>query len=147
MQRAGSLIGKLKLPKGADSPEERAIAAWRIAAGKKVARYTRATRLVRQTLVVEVGDMVWQRQLYSLRKFLLKNLDEMLGPGTVTDLDFRQAPARRGPGQAQSAQGAGMLPESAISGSNLPLELDDADLIRDPVMAMLYKQARRKRQA
>ena len=147
MQRAGSLIGKLKLPKGADSPEERAAAAWRIAAGKKVARYTRATRLVRQTLVVEVGDMVWQRQLHSLRKFLLGNLNELLGPGVVTDLDFRQVPARRGPGQAQSAQGADMFSEPTFPRGELSAELDEADLIRDPVMAMLYKQARRKQQA
>lgn len=127
MQRAGSLIKKLKLPAGSDSPEERAKAAWAIAAGTKIANHTIAASLVRNTLVVEVGDMIWQRQLNTLRGFLLKNLEQVLGEALVTDIDFRPMPARRQPQRAEVAR-------------------PGVDGIADPVLSMLYRQSQ-KRQA
>jgi len=53
MERAGSLIGKLKLSPEVYDPETRARAAWALAAGKKIAAHTLASALVRGTLVVE----------------------------------------------------------------------------------------------
>jgi hypothetical protein len=127
MQRAGSLIKKLKLPAGSDSPEERAKAAWAIAAGAKIAKHTVAASLVRNTLVVEVGDITWQRQLNTLRYFLVKNLEKVLGEALVTELDFRPMPPRRQPQRAEVARA-------------------DANGIADPVLGMLYRQSQ-KRQA
>jgi hypothetical protein len=127
MQRAGSLVKKLKLPAGSDSPEERAKAAWAIAAGDKIARNTLAASLVRNTLVVEVGDMIWQRQLNTLRWTLLKNLEQVLGEALVTEIDFRPMPPRRQPQRAEVARA-------------------DANGIVDPVLSMLYRQSQ-KRQA
>ena len=47
MQRAGRLIGKLNMfPDPADA-QTRAIAAWKVAAGKKIAEHTRAASVVR----------------------------------------------------------------------------------------------------
>ncbi len=66
MERAGRILGKLKLSPGVADPETRARAAWAPAAGKKIAEHTRATALVRDALVVEVEDYIWQRQLASL---------------------------------------------------------------------------------
>ena len=83
MERAGSLIGKLKLSPETADPETRARAAWGLAAGKKIAAHTLASALVRGTLVVEVEDMVWQKQLNTLRHFLLRNLKEALGGDVV----------------------------------------------------------------
>src|SRR5712691_7601346 len=97
MERAGRLIARLKLSPELSGPESRARAAWPLAAGKKIAEHTRATALVRGSLVVEVEDMVWQRQLASLRHFLLRNLAQALGEALVTDLDFRPMPPRRMP--------------------------------------------------
>jgi hypothetical protein len=125
MQRAGSLIRKLKLPAGSDNPENRARAAWKLAAGPKIERHTLAASLVRGTLIIEVGDMIWQRQLYALRHFLLRNLAEILGEPLVTDLDFRPMLKRRAPQTAESAR---------------------PDGIADPVMSLLYQQSK-KRQA
>lgn len=124
MQRAASLIRKVKLPAGSDSPEERAKAAWRVAAGAKIERHTLAAGLVRGTLVVEVGDMIWQRQLNSLRPFLLRNLAEVLGESLVTDLDFRPMPPRRRP-QREEAPG-------------------NVEGIADPVLSLLYRQTVKK---
>jgi hypothetical protein len=127
MQRAGRLIGKLQISGGVNDPEIRARAAWNVAAGKKIAEHTRATVLVRDTLIVEVGDMVWQRQLNTLRHFLLKNLGKILGEGLVKEIDFRPMPARRGPQSAPVAR-----------------PFDEATAIQDPIMAMLYMESRRK---
>jgi hypothetical protein len=128
MQRAGSLFGKLS-PDVAD-PETRARAAWTLAAGKKIARHTLASALVRGTLIVEVEDFMWQKQLNTLRHFLLRNLKEALGEDLVTEIDFRPMPPRRKPQRAESAHGKS---DAILS-----------DGINDPVMAMLYRQSKKR---
>jgi hypothetical protein len=125
MERAGRLVGKLNLPSQVVDGEARARAAWPMAAGKKIARHTRATALVRGTLVVEVGDAVWQKQLVPLRHFLIRNLKQELGEGVVSEIDFRPTPARRPPQPAPSARPA-------------PTHTDG---IQDPVLAMLYRRS------
>jgi len=113
--------------------ETRARAAWTVAVGKRIARYTRATVLVRDMLVVEVEDMVWQRQLNTMRPLLVHNLNEALGEALVGDIDFRPMPARIKPRMAEAAR-----PQDARSGAN---PSDDADAIADPVMRMLYRKS------
>jgi len=127
MERAGRLIGKMKLSPGVADPETRARAAWPAAAGKKIAEHTRATVLVRGALVVEVEDLVWQRQLNALRHFLLRNLREVLGEQTVSDIDFRPMPRRMAPQRAAVRK--------------------QDDGILDPVMGMLYRQSKKKETA
>ncbi len=122
MERAGRLIGKLKLE--VDDPELRARAAWSVAAGKKIARHTRATALVRGSLVVEVEDQIWQRQLKTLSGFLVRNLERTLGEALVRDIDFRPMPKRREPQMAERARGS--------------------EDVLDPVLDMLYRQSRKR---
>lgn len=122
MERAGRLIGKLKL--NVDNPELRACAAWKVAAGKKIAEHTRATALVRGSLVVEVEDQIWQRQLKTLSMFLVRNLEKALGEALVTDIDFRPMPRRRDPQRAEKAIGR--------------------ETVQDPVLDMLYRQSRKR---
>src|SRR5579871_827056 len=102
MQRAGSLVGKLKFPKGMSDREARARAAWKAAVGPRIVRYTRATMLVRDTLVVEVEDMVWQKQLATMCPLLVHNINQALGEAVVKDIDFRRVPARIKPQTATS---------------------------------------------
>lgn len=132
MERAGRLIGQLKISGSIKDPEARVRAVWARAAGKTVARHTRPTNLVRGTLVVEVEDMVWQRQLATIRHFILRNLAQELGEVVVEEIDFRPMPGRRRPQRAETAR-----PESR----------DDADRITDPVLRGLYIDARKKKQA
>ena len=134
MQRAGRLVGKMNLPSQLADAESRAKAAWPVAAGKKIARHARATTLVRGTLVVEVGDAVWQKQLAALRYALLRNLTRELGEGVVNEIDFRPMPARRPPQAAASAR-----PDPAYS--NAP----NAGGIHDPVLALLYRRSQGNR--
>jgi predicted nucleic acid-binding Zn ribbon protein len=138
MQRASQILGKFsaapRKSKGADpllDPEELACAAWPRAAGKKITQHTRAAKLVRGRLVVEVEDAIWQRNLFSLSRHILSNLEKALGPGIVSDLEFRILPRRREPQRAEwSTQPAG--------------EADESDLIGDPGMRRLYRAARQK---
>jgi Dna[CI] antecedent DciA-like protein len=129
MERAGKALAKLKLS-DAISPDQLAFAAWPAAVGKRIAVHACPMALVRGCLVVEAEDAIWQKQLFHLRFDILAKLTGVLGGGIVTDLEFRiaRSAARRPPQSAKS------------HGERLPL--DDADRIEDPVMRILYKQAR-----
>ena len=126
MERAGRIIGKLKISGGVNDPEVRARAAWNAAAGKKIGAHTRATALVRDTLIVEVEDIIWQRQLSTLRHFLLRNLHGILGEPLVREIDFRPMPARRAPQLAAAARS---------------FSTEEGGGIEDPIMALLYRQS------
>ncbi len=127
MERAGRLIAKLKLSPELADPEARARAAWNVAAGKKIGAHTLAAALVRDTLIVEVEDIIWQRQLATLEHFLLRNLTETLGEPLVKKIDFRPMPPRRRPQRAESARGpVGKEPSR--------------EKVNDPVLDLLYRQ-------
>lgn len=124
MQRSSRVIAKLKIADDPSAAEARAVAAWKIAAGNKVVSHTRAISLVRSTLVVEVEDMLWQRNLGKLQPFLLHNLETILGQPLVKDIDFRPMPKRRPVQIAASSHGT--------------------DGIGDPVLNLLYQAAKKK---
>jgi hypothetical protein len=130
MERASKLIRGLRLSGEVITPEQLACAAWPEAVGKKIASHTRAAKLVRTRLVVEVEDHTWQKQLFGLSRDILKNFYRALGRGLVDDLEFRIVPRRREPELARAAMPA--------------LFADDADAIADPVMREIYKQSRKK---
>ena len=132
MERASKLIRGLRLS-GVITPDQLCCAAWPEAVGKKIAGHTRAAKLVRSRLVVEVEDHTWQRQLFALTPHILNNLEKTLGRGMVEDLEFRIVPRRRDAATALQA----------VPG----LAADDADAIADPVMRGLYKLSRKKAQA
>jgi len=130
MERASKLIRGLRLPGDTITAEELACAAWPDAVGKKIASHTRAAKLVRNRLVVEVEDRVWQRQLFALTGQIVRNLERHLGPGLVEEMEFRIVPRRREPQRANEA-----LPA---------LFRDEADAIADPVMRGIFKASRKK---
>jgi predicted nucleic acid-binding Zn ribbon protein len=134
MERAAKLLRQWKLASGHVSSDQVAIAAWSVAAGKKIAAHSRAVNLVRGRLVVEVSDEIWQKQLRSVRGFILSKLEKDLGEPLVTDIEFRVVPLRRGPARE----------ERVVRGPLFPAGPDEADAIGDPFMALVYK-AKRKR--
>jgi hypothetical protein len=133
MERASKLIRGLGLPGDTLTTEELACAAWPEAVGKRIASHTRAARLVRTKLVVEVEDHIWQRQLFALSRQILRNLLKGIGQGIVEDLEFKVVPRRREPARAT-------VPVPT------PL-LDEADGIADPVLRDIYRVARKKARA
>ena len=120
MERAGRLIGKLKL---CATPEDLARAAWPVAVGKRIAAHSAAVRLDGSCLVVEVEDAVWQGHLMGLPNEIVKRMEEVLGSALVwrarvlADARAPDAAARRARRQAA----------------------DEADGIADPVMRVIYK--------
>jgi hypothetical protein len=128
MERAGRVLGKLKLAKQGVSDEEMAQSAWPAAVGKKIALRTHAAGLVRNRLVVEVEDAVWQRQLWTLRNQILQRMEQVLGRKIVDEVEFKIAAPRMKPARAEVLNSSG----------------DEADLIRDPVFRSVYKAARKR---
>jgi predicted nucleic acid-binding Zn ribbon protein len=133
MERASKLIRELRLSGDVLSAGELACAAWPQAVGKRIAAHTRASRMVRTRLIVEVEDYIWQRQLFALTPYILGNLEKSVGGGLVEDLEFRIVPRRREPQRAAQAVPA-----------RVP---DEADGIADPVLRGIYKASRKKAQA
>ena len=116
------------------SHERIACGAWKRAVGKKVAQRTRALKLVRTTLVVEVEDEMWKRNLWGLRYQILTNLAKAIGPEMVKDIELRVMPPRFGPQRAEHVDG-------------VAAPVDEADAIADPGLRRIYKSARRRESA
>jgi predicted nucleic acid-binding Zn ribbon protein len=135
MERAGRILAKWRGAKQAVEPAALAEAAWRVAAGPKVAARTLGASLVRNHLIVEVEDDVWRRQLAAMRPFLLRNLARELGPGVVETIEFRLAQVRKGPAREEAPLAAA---------PRKPPVRDEADGIRDPVLRSVYQRMRRK---
>jgi predicted nucleic acid-binding Zn ribbon protein len=131
MERASRVLGKLSLPQGTVTPEAVVCAAWASAVGKRIAAHARAAKLVRAHLIVEVEDLIWQRQLFVLREQIRRRIDESVGPGVVKDIEFRVMLPRIGPQRAQRASAGA----------------DDADGIADPVLRSIYRASRKRETA
>jgi len=128
MERAGRILRRSSA--GAFvTKEEIAVAAWPAAAGKIIARNTDAKALVNGSLLVDVRDRLWQRQLRGLTGQILSKLEQVAGSGIVRDIDFRVAALRKQPGR------------------ELRPVRDESDRIEDPVMRNLYVASRRKSSA
>jgi len=131
MERASKVLGKLSLPEGTVTQEAMVCAVWASAVGKKIAAHSRAVKLVRTHLIVEVEDAVWQRQLFVLRRQIGRKIEESIGAGIVEDIELRVAPPRIGPVRAQHSMA----------------QADEADSIADPVLRNLYKASRKRQLA
>ena len=134
MERASRLIGKMKFPGGGADPDSLAGAAWRAAVGPRIARYAQAERLVGSRLIVGVEDAVWQQQLGAMRSLILGKLREVMTVPHISQIEFRIAPPRIGPGAAAHSAGP-LFGES---------KLDEADSIADPGLRRLYVAARKR---
>ena len=133
MERASKLIRRLKMPGEPVTGEQVARAAWPHSVGKKIASHTRAVRMVRTRLIVEVEDRIWQRQLFTLTSQILRRLAENVGEGVVEGIEFRIVPRRIEPSRAAVSVPA-LLP-------------DDAAEIADPVLRSIYRASRNRAQA
>ena len=112
--------------------ERIACGAWKKAVGKRLGERTRAVKLVRDKLIIEVEDETWRKNLWGLRFQILKNLVKAIGPGIVDNLEFRVMPARR---EAQR--------ETLLA----PVLTDESSEIADPGMRRIYRNARRRETA
>jgi hypothetical protein len=127
MERAAKLVRNNSLSKKVLTDEDYARAVWPAAVGKAIAGHTSRVRLVRHTLVVEVEDFVWQKQLFPLTAQILERLRQVTNSDLVQDIDFRVAVPRRQPARAE-----------------IPHFADEAETIPDPVLKKVYRLSRKK---
>ncbi|HWE49568.1 MAG TPA: DUF721 domain-containing protein [Bryobacteraceae bacterium] len=134
MDQASRIIARWTGVSDVISPERIACGAWKRAVGKRIADHTHAAKLVRNTLVVEVEDDIWKKNLWGLRYQILRNLEKAVGPEIVHELELRVMPPRREP--------------QRDTGDRLVLEpVDEADAIADPGLRRVYRSARRRETA
>ena len=127
MERAARLIKNKKVSREILSDEDIARAVWPAAVGKSIAAHTSRLKLVRTTLVVEVEDATWQKQLFFLSAQIVARVRQLTGSDAVRDVEFRIGVPRR---EAQRA-------ESNSSD-------DESNDIQDPVLKKVYRLSRRK---
>jgi hypothetical protein len=65
-----------------------ACVAWKHAAGELISKQTVVTGLQKQTLMVVVADIVWQRQMQSVSPQLIYKLNALLGTGTIRFIEY-----------------------------------------------------------
>ncbi|MBV8570902.1 MAG: DUF721 domain-containing protein [Acidobacteriaceae bacterium] len=138
MERAARIVKKNKYSSKLFSDDDVARAIWPAAVGNAIAAHTSRVKLVRATLVVEVEDLIWQKQLFPLTGQILGRLHRVMGSDVIQDIEFRMGVPRRQPMRAQARQSA---PVQA------PAVVDEADAIRDPVLKKVYQLSRKKASA
>ncbi len=132
MERAARLIKNKKVSREILSDEDIARAVWPAAVGKAIAAHTSRLKLVRTTLVVEVEDAIWQKQLYSLSLQIVARVRKLTGSDTVQEIEFRTGVPRR---QVQRA-------DSNVN--TCAASDDESECIQDPVLKKVYRLSRRK---
>jgi hypothetical protein len=94
-------------------------------------------QVVRETLVVEVEDAIWQRQLFGLSHQILERLNRCMGGSSISRVEFRIGIPRREP------QREDYVNRTAARSSG-PGGADEADAILDPVLKKVYRQSQKR---
>ena len=139
MERAARVLRKTQQSRSILDDSHAIEAVWPTAVGRSIARHVSRLRLVRSTLVVDVEDVIWQRQLRSLDGQILERIRLLLPDLAITGLEFRIGLPRREPQRAPRA----FASPPATSGDTD----DEADRIQDPVLKKVYQISRRKASA
>ena len=135
MERAARVIGSSKITNKILTGDETARAVWPATVGRVIAAHTSRMRMVRTTLVVEVEDATWQKQLFALRGQILTRLQRTTGNSAITDIEFRVGLPRREPQKSSE-------PRSPLfAGADAA---DEADEIQDAVLKKVYRLSRKK---
>jgi len=135
MERAARLFKADKHAQDVLTQDHLACAFWRTAVGKVIASHTSPKKLVRNRLVVEVEDAIWQKQLHALREQILDRLSKVAGTDMIQELEFRVAIPRR---TAQRAEFRG----AQVTGTHA--DQDEAERISDPVLKKIYRLSRKR---
>jgi hypothetical protein len=136
MERAARLFKNGKISREILTDDDIARAVWPAAVGKAIAAHTSRIKLVRTTLVVEVEDAIWQKQLYPLSRQILARLHMLTGSDQIENVEFRIAIPRR---QPQRADTVGFNARPSLQSPD-----DEAESIQDPVLKKVYRLSRRK---
>lgn len=136
MERAAKIIKKNKHSRQVMSDEDIARAVWPTAVGKAIASHTSRLKLVRNKLVIEVEDAIWQRQLHTLSSQIIGRLRTLTGSDAIEELEFRIGIPRR---EAQRAESL-----AAPLLASQPDSDDESHRIQDPVLKKVYRLSRKR---
>jgi predicted nucleic acid-binding Zn ribbon protein len=136
MERAAKIIKKNKHSRQVMSDEDIARAVWPVAVGKAIASHTSRLKLVRNKLVVEVEDAIWQRQLHTLSSQIISRLRTLTGSDAIAELEFRIGVPRREAQRAESLAAPLVTPQ--------PDSDDESHRIQDPVLKKVYRLSRKR---
>jgi len=68
--------------------EQRAVVDWADVVGEKVARHSRAIRVDRGRLFVEVDSSVWAQELSLMKRRILREISKRAGDGVIDNVHF-----------------------------------------------------------
>ena len=120
-----------------DLREQTALGAWSRIVGPSVRQHCFPSRLFNGRLVVLVSDRVWKTQMSRMSGEILPRLNQQLGPGSVTFIEYRLDPGRF----TEAAQKE-PRPASRQVALRVRRQLRDAaDQINDPELRDLYLRA------
>jgi predicted nucleic acid-binding Zn ribbon protein len=115
--------------------EAAALAAWKHAAGEGLRDHAVATKLEEKTLIVEVRDAIWQRQLAIMKRQLIFRVNSTLGQPIVKEIELQINP------KALSAT-AQRPTNTDIADNEIPLELwSAASAIEDKQLRVKFLRA------
>jgi hypothetical protein len=97
--------------------EAAAIAAWKHAAGDGLKGHAVPVKLENRTLTVSVADVIWQKQLHSMRGQLMFRVNTILGQPIVGAIEFVIDP------KLALAQAEQRKPQEEPIDKEVPLEL------------------------
>lgn len=135
MERAAQVLNSSKLTDKILPDDEIARAVWPLAVGKVIAAHTSRMRMVRSTLVVEVADATWQKQLFTLSKQILDRLQQATGNKAISNIEFRVGVPRREPQRADGTRSP-LFAKTDLS--------DEAEQIQDAVLKKVYRLSRKR---
>lgn len=116
--------------------EVAAFAAWKHAAGDGLKDHAVPLKLENRTLTVSVADLIWQKQLHSMRGQLLFRINSTLGQPLVSTIDFVIDPALAKKRVAQAEA------KEAPLDNEVPLELwSAANAIQDKELRRSFLKA------
>jgi predicted nucleic acid-binding Zn ribbon protein len=136
MERASRVLNSSKTVNKLLAADDIARAVWPKAVGSVIAAHTLHMRMVRSTLVVEVEDATWQKQLFTLSRQILERLRKETGSAAIADIEFRVAVRRREPQRADGSRNPLFAPAADAS--------DESEKIQDAVLKKVYRLSRKK---
>ena len=136
MERAARLLKKNKYSRRMISDDDIIRGLWPLAVGKAIARHTGKLTIVRKTLVVEVEDAIWQKQLFCLSRQIVDRVQKIMGNSDIEEVEFRVGIPRRPPQKAESLE--------VFAGDEGGNRGDGADGIQDAVLKKIYRLSRKR---
>jgi predicted nucleic acid-binding Zn ribbon protein len=90
MQNLGAILKDTLEDQGIEGRirEEGAVAFWEEIVGESIAKNTKAVKIYRGELLVEVKSAAWKQQIQMMKRQIISKINQRLGKGTVKQIRF-----------------------------------------------------------